>query len=700
MPAHGVDLLTDLAIIMLVAAVTTTVFQRLRQPVVLGYLLAGLLVGPHLPFPLFADEDVAHQLSELGVTLLMFSLGLEFSLRKLIKVAPTAGVIAVIQSSLMVWLGYLVARAFGWTQYEALFCGAAVAISSTTIIVKAFQEQKVAQGLAEIVFGILIVEDLIAIVLLTILTAVASGAGLSAGKLAVSLGKLAGFLALVLVGGMFIVPRLMRAVVRLRRDETTVVAAVGLAFGLALLARWAGYSVALGAFLAGALVAESGAAKIIEHRVEPVRDVFAAVFFVSVGMLIDPVLVWQNALAVLVLTAVVVVGKMVGVSVGTFLAGYGVRTSVQAALSLGQIGEFSFIIAGVGLSLGVTRHFLYPVAVAVSALTTLLTPWLIRASGQAASYVDRRLPHSLQTYAALYGAWVQGLRSTREHRTAWTKIRRLVVLLAVDIVVVAAIIIAVAMSTPRALTIAAELGVFQQTRTLARVLLVAATVALLIPFVLGAIRIARALGVALAVEALPAPGAEGGIDLAAAPRRALLVTLQIAILLVAGIPVVAMTQPFIPRVPAMSILLLSLVLLIVPLWRSATNLHGHVRAGAQVLLEVLAAQSGTPASVRQPTPAHGLPALLPGMGNATTIKLADGSAAIGRTLKQIDLRGLTGATVIAIDREPADVIYPTGDEVLARGDTLIITGTAMAVQAAQELLAPQAGAVATSSPPT
>jgi CPA2 family monovalent cation:H+ antiporter-2 len=711
MPGHGVDLLTDLAIIMLVAAVTTTVFQRLRQPVVLGYLLAGLLVGPHLPFPLFADEHIAHELSELGVTLLMFSLGLEFSLRKLIKVAPTAGVIAVIQSSLMVWLGYLVARAFGWTQYEALFCGAAVAISSTTIIVKAFEEQKEqkdqkgARRLQEIVFGILIVEDLIAIVLLTILTAVASGAGLSASKLAVSLGKLAGFLAVVLVGGMFVVPRLMRAVVRLRRDETTVVTAVGLAFGLALMARWAGYSVALGAFLAGALVSESGAAKIIEHRVEPVRDVFAAVFFVSVGMLIDPVLVWQHKVAVLVLTVVVVVGKLVGVTVGTFLAGYGVRTSVQAALSLGQIGEFSFIIAGVGLSLGVTRHFLYPVAVAVSALTTLLTPWLIRGSGRAASYVDRRLPHSMQTYAALYGAWVQGLRSTREHRTSWTRIRRLVVLLAVDIAVVAAIIIAAAMSTPRALAIAADIVRFDP--RLARPLLGVATVALLIPFVLGAIRIARALGIALAVEALPAPGVEGAIDLAAAPRRALLVTLQIAILLVAGIPVVALTQPFIPRVPAMSILLFGLLLLVVPLWRSATNLHGHVRAGAQVLLEALASQSGTPASVgRQPTPAQGLPAMLPGLGNATTVRLAAGSAAIGRTLKQIDLRGLTGATVIAIDREPADVIYPTGDEVMTSGDTLIITGTTQAVQAAQELLAAPAGSAvvpdadATSSPQT
>jgi len=691
MPAeHGVDLLTDLALILCVAAVTTLVFQRLRQPVVLGYLLAGVVVGPHLPVPLFVNEPLTHTLSELGVVLLMFSLGLEFSLRKLIKIAPTAGIVAVIQCSFMLWLGYLVSRLFGWTVYEALFAGAALSISSTTIIVKVFAEQKVKGRLAEIVFGILIMEDLIAVLLLTILTAVATGAGLSASALALSIGKLAGFLAILLVGGMFIVPRLMRAVVRLHSNETTVVAAVGLSFAFALLARWMNYSVALGAFLAGALVAESGAAKIIEHRIEPVRDVFAAVFFVSVGMLIDPRMVWEHWPEVLVLTAVVIGGNLIGVSIGTFLVGYGVRTSVQAALSLGQIGEFSFIITAVGLSLKVIRPYLYPVAVAISAITTLLTPWLIRYSGRLATFVDRRLPHSLQTYASLYGAWVNSLRSTQEHRTAWTRIRRLVVLLGADVALISAIIIAASLTRHRLLRFAAEVVRFDP--AVARLVLVGATVALIVPFILGAIRIARALGLALAAEALPAPaGGERELDLAAAPRRALLVTLQIAVLLVAGIPVIALTQPFMPGIPGMAILLAGVLLLIIPLWRSATNLEGHVRAGAQVLLEALAAQSGTPAAAGtagRPTSTTGSHAvLLPGLGNATPVPIVAGSPAVGRTLKQINLRGLTGATVIAIDRDAADVIYPTGDEELRAGDALILTGTNEAVQAAQEMLA-------------
>ena len=688
MPAHSVDLLTDLALILCVAAVTTMVFQRLRQPVVLGYLLAGVVVGPHLPVPLFVNEPLTHTMSELGVVLLMFSLGTDFSLRKLIRIAPTAGIVAVIQSSLLIWTGYLVGRAFGWTVYEALFAGAALAISSTTIIVKVFAEQKITGRLAEIVFGVLIVEDLIAIVLLTVLTAVGSGVKLSAGALALSIGKLAGFLILLLVAGMLIVPRLMRAVVRLHSNETTVVAAVGLSFAFALLARWMGYSVALGAFLAGALVAESGAAKMIEHRIEPVRDVFAAVFFVSVGMLIDPLLVWQNLPAVLVLTAVVILGNLVGVSVGTFIAGFGVRTSVQAGLSLGQIGEFSFIIAGVGVSLGAVRPFLYPIAVAVSVLTALTTPWLIRGSGRFAAFVDRRLPHRLQTYASLYGAWVKGLSATPEHRTAWARIRRLVLLLAGDVTLLAAIVIAVSLSRLKILRLAGD--VVHLAPELARLLLIAATVALIIPFILGAVRIARALGAALAVEALPAPaGGARALDLAAAPRRALLVTLQIAILLVAGVPVIAITQPFMPGIPGMAILLAGVALLVIPLWRSATNLEGHVRAGAQVILEALAAQSAaatTSAPVQPPS------ALLPGLGNATTVAITEGSPAVGRTLKQINLRGLTGATVIAIDREAADVIYPTGDEELRVGDALILTGTAEAVLAAEELIAAPAAA--------
>jgi CPA2 family monovalent cation:H+ antiporter-2 len=679
----GFNLLTDLAVILCVAALTTVVFQRIRQPVVLGYLLAGMLLSPHLPFPVVASEQVAHTLSELGVILLMFSLGLEFSLRKLSRIAGTAGVIAAIECSVMFLLGELMSRLWGWSTLESWFAAAIVTISSTTIVVKAFAEQGVTGKLSEIVYGVLIVEDLIGILLIAVLTAVGSGGHLSLASLALTAGQLAGFIVGLLVVGVLVVPRLVRLIVKLGRRETIVVANVGLCFGFALLARAFGYSVALGAFLGGALVAESGEAKYIERLIAPVRDVLAAVFFVSVGMLIDPKLIAEHWLIVVALTGVVVLGKIVGVSTGGFLAGYGVRTSIQAGMSLAQIGEFSFIIAGLGLSLGATRHFLYPVAVAVSALTALLTPWLIRSSDRVAAYVDRRLPHAIQTYVTLYGSWVEGLRSTREHATAWSRIRRLLRRLLLDLAVVAALAIGAALAAPRVQLLVREYSGMGATIT--HVLYLALTLVLLSPFLLGAVRIARVLGVALANEAMPS--ARGGLDLAAAPRRAFRVSMQIAILLIAGGPLVAVVQPFYPWVPGLGLLLVAVMALVYPLWRSADNVHGHAQAGAQVLLEALASLNQPSASQpTAPTVDEQLRSLVPGLGDACAFRLAPGASVVGRSLKQIALRGRSGATVIAIHREPDGTVYPSADEILRAGDLLVMTGSKASVCAAKQLL--------------
>src|SRR4051794_19035387 len=479
----GADLLGQLALILCVAAVTTVLFQKIRQPVVLGYLLAGIIVGPHTPVPLFADTGTAQMVSEMGVILLMFSLGLEFSLSKVIRIAPTAGVVGVIECSLMISLGYLSGRLFGWTAYESVFTGAMVAISSTTIVVKAFSEQGTKGKFTEIVLGILIAEDLIAVLLLAILTAVASGAGLSTGALLMTVARLAVFLAALLAVGMLVVPRLVRVLVKLGRNETLVVACVGICFGFALVARYYGYSVALGAFLGGALVSESGEAKKVEHLIEPVRDVFAAVFFVSVGMLIDPHLIAQHWLAVLVLTAGVIAGKVTGVAFGSFIAGNGVRTSVQAGMSLAQIGEFSFIIAGLGLSLRATGTFLYPVAVAVSAVTTLLTPWLLRASTPAAAWVDRRLPQPLQTFVSLYGSWLERLKGSGARSKEALAVRRLVRMILLDAAVLAGIVVSTALGENALRSYLVGKEVF--TEVGARALVVGAAGALAAPFCVG-----------------------------------------------------------------------------------------------------------------------------------------------------------------------------------------------------------------------
>ncbi len=674
------DVLSSLALILCVAAITTVIFQRIHQPVVLGYLLAGLIVGPHMPIPLFADVEIAHLFSDLGVILLMFALGLEFTLGKLARVGPTAGIVAVIECSLMIGLGYAVAGLFGWSTYERLFVGAFVAISSTTIIVKAFAENGIGGAFSEIVFGILIVEDVIAILLLAVLTTVASGVGLTAGALAMTAVRLAGFLAGMLVVGMLIVPRLVRAITRIDRTETTVVGCVGICFASALAARTFGYSVALGAFLGGVLVAESGQAKVVERVIEPVKDVFAAVFFVSVGMLIDPSLVAAHWIPIAVLSLVVVVGKVVGVTMGSFIAGNGIRTSVQSGMSLAQIGEFSFIIIGVGLSLGVVRDFLVPMAVAVSALTTLATPWLVRAAGPVANMVDRRLPPALQTYSALYGTWVQQLRHPSDRRTPRGGIRRRITLLLVDVALMAVLLVVISINFATLNQLAVSR--LHVPARLAHALVVCGAIAVGLPFLVGSVRMARGLAWMLAAEALPVV-AEGEMDLAAAPRRALLVTVQIGILLLAGLPLVAIAQPFWPRLPWPAFLLVGLLALAVPLWRGATNLHGHVRAGAQVILEALANQSQA-AAPNGPADID-LKRLVPGMGNTAAVRLAPEHFGSGRTLRQTNLRGRTGASVIAIERE-GQPLFPSADEPLRPGDTIVLTGTEDAVDAARGLL--------------
>jgi CPA2 family monovalent cation:H+ antiporter-2 len=676
--------LYTLAVVLCVAAVTTVVFQRLRQPIVLGYLLAGMIVGPHVPIPLVADEPTVQILAELGVILLMFSLGLEFSLRKLARVGVTAVIIAVIQVALMLWLGYLTGAMFGWTGPERLFTGAIIAISSTTIIAKAFEEHRVEGRLREIVFGVLIVEDLVAILLLTTLTTVGGGASLSAKSLLLTGGRLAGFLAAVLVAGLLVVPRLMRLVVKLGRSETTLVASVGLCFAMALVAQGFGYSVALGAFLAGSLIAESGQEKAVEHLVKPVRDMFAAIFFVAVGVLIDPKLVLTYWLPILTLVAVVVLGKLVGVAAGAFITGAGVPLSIRSGMSLAQIGEFSFIIAALGRTLGATGDFLYPVAVAVSAITTLLTPWLIRASTPVAEAIDSSLPRPLQTVATLYGSWIERLRSGEHKDTTGARVRRLVLLQVLDAACISGLICGTSIALPW-LTGEVEIRTGMGAVVSRSVVLAAAT-ALSIPFFVGLARLSRALATLIATEALPLQK-PGKTDLAYAPRRVLVIGIQLATLCITGLLVLTVVQPFIRPIGGAAAIICLLAALAAGFWKSAKDLEGHVRAGSLALIEALAAGTGSSrAGSASPPSLEPLHALFPGLGDPEPIRISADAPSAGRSLAELNVRGRTGGTILAIRRGEEAIVAPTGHEILRAGDILAVAGAHGAVDAVRALL--------------
>ena len=678
--------LENLALVLCTAAVTSVVFQRLRQPVVFGYLVAGMIVGPYLPIPLAADEKVLETLSELGVILLMFSLGLEFQLKKVGQIAATSGLAALLETSTMMGLGYLAGYLLGFTALESVFTGAIIAISSTTIIARAFDEFRVVGKLREVVFGILIVEDLIAIIMIALLTAIATGAGLSAWSLTITVVRLITFLTGLVVLGVLIVPRFVRSIVKLERSETTLVAAIGLCFAAAFLAYAFGYSVALGAFIGGSLVAESGESVRVERLVHPVRDMFVAIFFVSVGSLIDPRLVFEHWGAVLVLSALVIVGKVIAVTAGAFITGAGLRTSIQAGMSLSQIGEFSFIIAAVGLAAGATRSFLYPVAVAVSALTTLATPWLIRAAEPTAMWVDRKLPRPIQTSAALYASWIDRIRSAPP-TTGRSKTRRLIRLILIDAAVLSLVLIGAGAERGRFTTMFSNWTGASPRTSLIVVLVGALVVA--IPLLFGMVRSARMLGFILAVRALPMAGRRKA-DFAAAPRRALVTMLQLGTLLIVGVPIVAITQPFVPRFPGFTLLAIMAVIMGVAFWKSALNLQEHAQAGAEVIVAALTPQLSSEDDEENlfKTMEH-VAIMLPGLGEPVPVKIDAMSPAVDRTLAELNIRGKTGATILAITRRGetgAKVLVPSGKEVLRAGDVLALAGSQDSVSAAVELL--------------
>ena len=441
---HAISFIQDLAVIMLVAGVVTILFHRLKQPVVLGYIVAGFIIGPHTPpFGLIHDEDTIKTLAELGVIFLMFCLGLEFSLRKLFKVGATAFIAAFLEIILMIWIGYEIGRWFDWNTMDSLFLGAILAISSTTIIVKALNDLKMKnQRFAQLIFGVLIVEDILGIGIIALLSSIAVSGTVSSGEVFSTVGKLSLFMIVALVIGILLVPRLLAYVAKFESNEMLLITVLGLCFGFCLLVVKLEYSMVLGAFLIGAIMAESRQLIKIERLIEPVRDMFSATFFVAIGLMIDPQILLQYAWPIAVITVAVVLGKMLSCGLGAFIAGNDGRTSLRVGMGLSQIGEFSFIIAALGMTLQVTSDFLYPVAVAVSAITTLLTPYLIRGADPLSLKIAAVMPKRMSRVFGLYGEWLRSIQPQGEGAMLASMIRKIILQVGVNLALVIAIFFA------------------------------------------------------------------------------------------------------------------------------------------------------------------------------------------------------------------------------------------------------------------
>ena len=669
---HGVAFLEDLAVVMIVAALVTVLFHKLKQPVVLGYILAGVIIGPHsLPFPRINDEKSIKTLAELGVIFLMFSLGLEFRLRKLKKVGATAGIAATLEILLMFWVGYEIGLLFGWGQMNSVFLGAMLSISSTTIIVKALGELgKTKEHFAQLIFGILIVEDILAIVMIALLSGLALSGTLQTGAVLGTVARLSIFLVVALVVGLLTVPRLLGWVGRFKSNEVLLVTVLGLCFGFSLLADKLGYSIALGAFVIGAVIAECREIGRIEDLMEPVRDMFSAVFFVAIGLLIQPALLLQYWLPIVVITLAVVVGKVLTCSFGAFIAGNDQRTSLRVGMGLAQIGEFSFIIAQLGLTLKVTSDFLYPVAVTVSVLTTLLTPYLIRSSDTFVNWFERSAPRNVTTSLDVYTRWVGTMMTSRSGHTAGRFIRKWSWQIALNMLLVAGIFIAALYLREKRPELFGRVPVPQE--WLDAVLWAGALLAAM-PLLIASYRKLQALAM-LAGEAaaqnLRHHPARGGV------KNLVTTSVSIAGVVIICVILLVLSAALLPSWKIFVVLGVLVAGLTALLWRSFVKIYSK----AQISLRATLEQPAVFTERRHPS----LAGLLTN-ASLCVVTVTGGSWAAGKLIRELNLRGETGVTIVGVERAGVTTVNPGPDEEIAAGTQLLLLGQPRQLEKARAL---------------
>ncbi len=388
-------LVKDLALILMVAGIVTLIFKRLKQPLVLGYIVAGFLVSPHMPYTMSVmDETDIQTWADIGVIFTLFSLGLDFSFKKIVKMGASPIIACIVIVFSMMMLGISVGHGFGWGRMDCIFLGGMLAMSSTTIIYKAFDDMGLRQQkFASMVMSVLILEDILAIVMMVMLSAIAGGNNPDGEQMFTSVLRIGFFLVLWFIVGIFAIPLFLRSVRKFINGETLLIVSLGLCCGMAVLSTKVGFSSAFGAFVMGSILAETIEAEKIIKLVEPVKNLFGAIFFVSVGMLVDPKILVEYAVPILALVAAILIGQAILGTFGFMLGGESLKSAMRCGFSMAQIGEFSFIIASLGLSLGVISNFLYPVVVAVSVITTFLTPYMIRLAQPSYQLMEKHLPN-------------------------------------------------------------------------------------------------------------------------------------------------------------------------------------------------------------------------------------------------------------------------------------------------------------------
>lgn len=642
---HLYPLISDLGLILMTAAVAVLLFKKIRQPLVLGYLIAGFLAGNHFDFfPSVKDIKSVEVWAEIGVIFLLFSLGLEFSFKKLMKVGGTASITAMTQIIAMVFLGYWVGQWMGWKQMDSLFLGAILSMSSTTIILRAFDELGVkGRKFAGIVFGALIVEDIVAIVMMVLLSTIAVSQQFSGMELLQSILKLLFFLTIWFLGGIFFIPTLLKTAKNLLTEETLLILSIALCLMMVILAANVGFSPALGAFIMGSILAETMQAERIEHLIKPVKDLFGAIFFVSVGMLINLDTLVEYALPVAIITLFTIFGKAITSTIGALLSGQPLKQSVQTGMSLAQIGEFSFIIATLGTTLGVTSSFLYPIVVAVSAVTTFTTPFLIRYSTPFSEKLEKILPQKWIKSIAKYSSNTEAIKSVSN----WQVILRANFMQVIihSVVIVAVILLSSIYILP--LVESSKFG-----NALAALI----TLIILAPF-LWALSLRRVA--VKEVEAVMKERKYRGPIIMLITLRILLTLLYLGFLLntffSAGIALLALV-----------IAVTAYILFPKKLNRQYQKIENHFVKNLNAREIVKASRSRRD--------------LTPWDGHMTTFVIAKESNLAGKALSELEIRETMGINIAFIKRGDITVNIPNGNERLFPGDEICVIGTDNQVQ--------------------
>jgi monovalent cation:H+ antiporter-2, CPA2 family len=656
---HLPALIQDLALILGAAGVVTLLFRKIKQPVILGYIIAGFLVGPHFSFfPTITEISSIKIWADIGVVFLLFALGLEFSFKKLAHVGGSAAVTALIEVGAMVLIGFLTGKMFGWKNIDCLFLGGILSISSTTVIYRAFDELGVkGRGFVSLVFGVLIVEDLFAVLLMVLLSTVAIGQSFSGMEMVGAGLKLLFFLILWFSLGIFLLPTLLMRVRPLMKAETLLVVSVALCLIMVVVATHAGFSPALGAFVMGSILAETSEGEKIQHLIRPVKDLFAAVFFVSVGMLIDPQVLLEYALPVVVITVVLMTGKTLGTVAGSIIAGRSLKHSIQSGLSLAQIGEFSFIIATLGLTLKVTSDFLYPIAVGVSAITTFTTPYMIRSADRVYGIVAKRMPTAWQMSLAKYSAACRGLYA----RGDWAEIfRAYLSKIIVNSVLVAAVFLAVEKYLAPILTAHIDREKLASGAALITALFLSA------PFLW-----------ALVLSRIKFPGLQR--PLSAQKYRTVFLTLEASRWLFALLLFAILATRFIAFELAAEISLGLTVIFLVLFSRHLSSIYTWMESR---FVKNLSAKSDGFADPNSMAP------LAPWDAHLARLEMKPESPVIGGRLDELKIRENFGVTIALIERGNRKIAAPGRNERLFPHDRIAIIGTDEQIEKFRQLVEP------------